>query len=45
MKKFFRNETNVAIMEAIFLGLCVILELGHQISKWIDYKKEKKLNK
>lgn len=45
MKKFFRNETSITIMEAIFLGLYVILEIGHQITKLIDYRKEMKLNK
>ena len=45
MKKFFRNDTSIAIIEFIFLGFCVILEIGHQITKWIDYRKEKKLNK
>lgn len=45
MKKFFRNETSITIIEAIFLGLYVIVEIGHQITKWIDYRKEKKLNK
>ena len=39
MKKFFRNDTSVMIIEAIFLGLCAILEIGHQITKWIDYRK------
>lgn len=45
MKKFFRNETSITIIEAIFLGSYVIVEIGHQIAKWIDYRKEKKLNK
>lgn len=45
MKKFFRNETNVAFAEAILLGLCAIVEIGHLITKWIDYRKEKKFNK
>ena len=45
MKKFFRNETSITIIEAIFLGLYVIVEIGHQITKWIDYRKEKKHNR
>ena len=45
MKKFFRDDTSITIMEAIFLGLYVILEIGHQITKLIDYIKEKKLNR
>ena len=45
MKKFFRNDTSVAIVEWIFLGSCAIVEIGYWITKWIDYRKEKKLNK
>lgn len=45
MKKIFRNETNVVVMEGILGGMILLIELVSQIIRWIDYRKEKKLNK
>ena len=44
MKKFFGNEENVTIMEAILGGMIIVIELISQVTKWIIYRKEK-LNK
>lgn len=45
MKKFFRNDTSVMITEGILGGIILVIELISQITKWIDYRKEKHNNK
>lgn len=44
MKKLFSTD-NVIIMEGIFGSAILLIEIISQLIRWIDYRKEKKLNK